>query len=112
MLHVLLENFQLLAYVNFNNRDGGYAVFSKKFQEKGVGKKPYLLLLDGVTNFDDALNAKGVALFSDSSFSNIPAGKTNSPTFYLRLSSSYDEIFQGKVVQKSEVVGCFGQVAE
>ena len=77
------------------NASEGYILVEKDVQEEGLGKTPYILLLAGVETFDLADESTGIGLFTDSTFTTIPAGSSLPPTEYYLDTLSYDTVLLG-----------------
>jgi hypothetical protein len=77
------------------NASGGYILVEKDVQEEGIGKTPYILLLAGVETYNFAHQSSGIGLFTDTSFSSIPAGSDLPLTLYYLDALSYDTVLLG-----------------
>jgi hypothetical protein len=96
-----LDGFNLLHSVSSTTiTTPGYIQGSTQIDDQGTGKTPYLLLLSGITSYENASQATGVGLFSSSSFQPFPEGSsTPIPDDFYLTSLNIDNILIGSIVQ-------------
>lgn len=82
----------------------GFLEGSGVITDQGTGKKPYILLFEGILSFEGAQTATAIGIFTDDNLSNYPVGSDLLPEDFDIRVLSYNTIVLGSQTTTSEPI--------